>query len=40
MVAGKLRKADGQVLDVDMAALRRDQAASAERLFAAYPIEV
>ena len=40
MIAGRLRKSAGRVLDVDMARLAAEQAASAERLFATYPVEI
>ncbi|QPM92271.1 amidohydrolase family protein [Pseudooceanicola algae] len=39
MIAGQIKKRGGKVLGVDMARLASDQAASASRLFAAYPIE-
>lgn len=39
MIAGKIRKSCGRVLDVDLESLRTAQAESQQRLFQAFPIE-
>lgn len=40
MIGGKIRKSGGKVLDIDVARIAREQAASAERLFKAYPVTI
>ncbi|MGI3171066.1 amidohydrolase family protein [Pseudooceanicola sp. C21-150M6] len=40
MIAGQIRKSGGRVHGVDMTRIAQEQAASAKRLFAAYPISI